>query len=149
MKFIVDKMLGRLVKWLRLFGYDTVYFAGDTDSELVLESIKQQRILLTRDKGISKKKPIRIVFIESEKLFEQIEQLKSSLRLNIDETKLFTRCIKCNTPLEEIEKEKIKDKVPPFIFKTHNSFSFCVNCKKTYWQGSHIALAKERLRRSD
>ncbi|OGS39405.1 MAG: hypothetical protein A2551_01935, partial [Elusimicrobia bacterium RIFOXYD2_FULL_34_30] len=141
--FIVDKMLGRLAKWLRLFGYDTVYFTEGSDKELVFESVRQQRILLTRDKGISKRKPLKIIFINSEKFAEQIEQLKSDLKIEIDTKKIFTRCIKCNTPLEKIEKEKVKDKVPPYTFETHDDFSYCPKCNKIYWQGSHIELAEK------
>lgn len=145
--FIVDKMLGRLTKWLRLFGYDTVYFTGDKDSELVFESIRQQRVLLTRDNGISKRKPFKVIFIKSEKLFEQIEQLKNGLNLKIDEEKIFTRCVECNTLVEKIEKEKVKNMVPLFIFETHNDFSYCSNCQKTYWQGSHIELARNLIKK--
>ncbi|MDD5687634.1 MAG: Mut7-C RNAse domain-containing protein [Elusimicrobia bacterium] len=147
MKFIVDEMLGRVAKWLRLFGYDTIYFKGDSDSELVFESIKQGRILLTRDTGISRKRPIKIIFIESENIFEQIEQLKRDLNLKISKDDIFTRCIKCNTSLEAIEKNKIKDKVPVFIFNTHNNFSYCSACKKVYWQGSHIELAEKLIKK--
>ncbi|MEW6556309.1 MAG: Mut7-C RNAse domain-containing protein [Elusimicrobiota bacterium] len=147
MKFIVDRMLGRLAKWLRLLGYDTVYYTGSSDKELVFESIRQQRILLTRDTGISKKKPIKIIVIKSGNYFEQIEQLKSELNLKIDKPEIFTRCIECNTPLDKIEKDKVKDKVPLFIFQTHNDFFYCLNCKKIYWQGSHIKLAQELIKK--
>src|SRR3989339_466989 len=124
MKFIVDKMLGRLAKWLRLFGYDTVYFTEGSDKELVFESVRQQRILLTRDKGISKRKPLKIIFINSEKFAEQIEQLKSDLKIEIDTKKIFTRCIKCNTPLEKIEKELIHKGIKrDFALETLDSFS--------------------------
>lgn len=143
MKFIVDSMLGRLAKWLRLFGYDTVFFRGKSDVELVFESIRQQRIILTRDAGISKKKPIKIIFIESENLTKQIEQLKRVLDLKLHNKNIYSRCIECNSTLEKIDKEKVKSKVSKYTFKTHEKFSYCQDCKKFYWRGSHLKLAKK------
>jgi hypothetical protein len=144
MKFIVDSMLGRLARWLRLFGYDAVYFQTGPDSELIFESIRQKRILLTSDRKISKDKPLKLVLIKSELLADQIEQVKSELGISIDESNMFTRCLECNTPLKEIEKNAVNGKVPEFIFKTHHSFFYCDNCRKVYWHGSHVELAKRR-----
>ena len=146
MKFIADSMLGRLAKWLRLFGYDTVYFKGKTDSELIYESIKQRRIILTRDAKISKSKPLKIIFIKSENFKDQIRQAAEELGIKFDGKRRFTRCAECNCELGVISKEKVKNAVPEYIYDTCSKFSFCPECKKIYWEGSHLKLAAELIK---
>jgi len=145
MKFIADSMLGRLAKWLRLLGYDTEYFKGKSDSELIYESIRQKRIILTRDNKISRNKPLKIIYIKSEKFTEQIRQLVKDLNIGIDRKNIFTRCVECNMELIKIEKDKVKKTVPPHIFETQERFSYCQKCKKTYWRGTHIQLAENLI----
>jgi len=146
MKFIADSMLGRLAKWLRLFGYDTAYFKGKSDSELIYESIKQRRVILTRDSRISKNKPLKIIFIKSERFTEQIRQVAKDLNIEFEKERYFTRCLGCNARLIKIEKEKVKDRVPAFIYKTQKIYSCCPNCEKIFWEGSHIQLAGELIK---
>ena len=146
MKFIADSMLGRLAKWLRLFGYDTVYFKGKADSELIYESIKQQRIILTRDAKISKNRPLKIVFIKSENFKDQVRQAAEELGIKFDGKCRFTRCVECNRELAAISKEKVKNAVPCYIYDTCSKFSFCPGCKKIYWEGSHLKLASELIK---
>ena len=143
MKFIVDSMLGRLARWLRLFGYDAEYFRSGTDSELIYESIKGRRIILTRDRRISSKKPLKVLYIKSENLTEQLRQAADELKISFDRKKNFTRCIDCNAELVGIEKGKVKDRVPDFIYESQKDFSYCPGCKKIYWKGSHLKLAEK------
>ncbi len=143
MKFIADTMLGRLARWLRLFGFDTEYFRGGSDSELVYESIKGRRIILTRDRGISSTKPLKVLYVKSEKFTEQVRQVALELEISFDKKKFFTRCIDCNTELVTTEKEKVKGRVPDFIYESQKEFSFCPGCKKIYWKGSHLKLAEK------
>ena len=147
MKFIVDFMLGRLCKRLRLMGYDAAYFLPGKKSELIYRSLKEGRIILTRDHKVSKKKAIKRVLIESDFIEEQLDQVFRELNLKLDRDKLFTRCVLCNSRLESIEKEKVKGRVPSYVFQTKEQFFRCAECDKMYWKGTHIALMTNRIER--
>jgi len=145
MKFLVDFMLGRLCKWLRLLGYDASYFVSDKKSELIYQSIKEGRIILTRDHRLSKKKAIKLIIINSDLLEEQLKQVFSELNIKVDPENIFTRCLVCNQILMEAEKEKVRDKVPSYVFQTQKEFSYCPSCQKIYWKGTHWNLANQLL----
>ncbi|MFB0527613.1 MAG: Mut7-C RNAse domain-containing protein [bacterium] len=147
MKFLVDFMLGRLCKWLRLLGYDASYFVSEKKSDLIYQSLKEGRIILTRDHRLSKKKAIKLVIINSDLLEEQLEQVFSELDIKVDPDEIFTRCLVCNEVLQEIKKEKVKDRVPNYVFQTKKDFSFCPNCQKIYWKGTHWDLAHQLLKK--
>lgn len=138
-------MLGRLCKWLRILGYDADYFTAQDKRTLGYLSLKEGRIILTRDHRISEKKSYRVVIIDSNNLSEQLRQTMSKLDLKPDPEKFFSRCSLCNNSLEVIEKEKVKEKVPPFVYQTHDEFSLCTKCGKIYWLGTHRELMQKHL----
>ncbi len=147
MKFLVDFMLGRLCKWLRLIGYDTRFFLPGKKSELIYQSLKEGRIILTRDTKISKKKAIKRILIESDFIEEQMDQLFRELDLRIDHDRMFTRCLICNREIEPIEKKKVSGRVPSYVFQTQEHFYHCADCDKVYWKGTHWDLVKDFLNR--
>lgn len=144
-RFLVDFMLGRLCKWLRIIGYNAKYFKGLDRKEILYESLKERRIVLTRDHRLSKKKAWDIILIESDFLDEQISQLIDCSVIKIDENKLFSRCTICNTEIQAIEKESVKGKVPEYIYQTHKDFSYCQICNKIYWMGTHFEHMRNKL----
>lgn len=136
-KFILTKELGRLAKWLRILGFDTVYFKQDNKGLLLLTSLREERIILTRNQRLAKIKGPRIINIKSDNLKEQLREILDLFKISIDEEKMFTRCVICNLELEYIEKEKVKQKVPEYVFQTQNNFYTCRGCGRIYWQGTH------------
>lgn len=146
-RFIADFMLGRLAKWLRIYGYDTEYFRGENRRELLLKSIKEQRTVLTRDHRLSIKRAWKLILIKSDFLEEQLRQVINELGLITNTDNLFSRCTLCNTPIEQINKTEVMNKVPPYIYATQNEFSYCPQCKKIYWQGTHLRLLQEYLKK--
>lgn len=146
MKFIVDEMLGRLAKWLRMIGYDTVYKTPTTDSILVNQAFREQRIIITRDTRLVERKYIpRFIIIKSDKYMEQLKQLVAELGLVPDPNLFFSRCLLCNAEIESISKDIVKPKIPPYVFETQESFLRCPSCNKIYWSGTHVDRAKEKL----
>lgn len=141
-KFLVDFMLGRLCKWLRILGYDAAYFNSLNKNTIIYQSLKEGRILLTRDHRLSKNKALKVLLVDSDNYEKQIQQVLKELNLKVDPEKMFTRCCLCNTILEPINKEKVKDKVPPFVYQTQKNFSYCSTCQKIYWPGTHWDLMR-------
>jgi uncharacterized protein with PIN domain len=143
MKFIVDGMLGRLAKWLRILGYDTAFSPNLDDNQLVRLARAEGRLLLTRDRGLARRRGVQCLLIESHHLEEQLDQILAELPLTGEHP--FSRCPVCNTPLQKVEKPELEGRVPPHIFRTHNDFSLCPNCDKIYWPGTHWARMREKL----
>lgn len=143
MRFIVSDELGRLLKWLRILGFDTVLEKNKAD--LVVKSLREERIILTRDSKISRFTGIRVVKIDSDFVEEQLEQLIRILDLKIDRNNLFSICVLCNEALEVAEKDSVKGKVPQYVFKTQEDFMRCPKCGKIYWRGTHWALVNKFL----
>ena len=147
MKFIADKMLGRLAKWLRILGYDTVYFRHVRDSELLRLSILEKRVLLTRDTLLIRRRGIKnFLFISYDQPFEQIKQVVRELNIPYP-AEPFSRCIMCNDLLEPYSKEDACRAVPEYVCKTQDVFGQCPTCNKIYWKGTHYERMEKILRK--
>lgn len=137
LRFIADEMLGRLAKWLRTIGYDTVYYNSGGDSGLVQRALEEDRIILTRDTHLAERKLARkIVLVKSDQLWEQLRQVIEELDLDV-KSRLLTRCIVCNEELISVEKKDIQSKVPAYTYLTQSEFYKCPSCGKIYWPGTH------------
>lgn len=147
MKFLCDQMLGTLAKWMRILGYD-VYFANnrEDDEDILRRAEDEDRIIITRDKYLimrAKRRRIRVIQMDSKDLDEQLKMVTSLFP--VDREAALSRCSLCNSPLVEIEREKVKGKVPDRIYEMHDEFWLCEGCKKIYWKGSHWNKMKERI----
>jgi uncharacterized protein with PIN domain len=137
-RFILDGMLGSLARWLRIIGYDTIYYVDKEDDELRDEAKKNNRTLITRDHELYKKavkNGIAAYILQSEKTTTQLKELADTLDLKM--VPLNTRCPKCNSVLNHVEKEAVKERVPKASLKAFNEFWQCKKCKAVYWRGSH------------
>jgi len=130
-------MLGRLAKWLRIAGFDVLYSNRFSDDELVTLSHEEGRILLSRDTRLLVRKAVRqFIFLESESIQSQLRQVFEVARITGLPGTL-TRCLSCNDVLIEITRERVRGRVPPFVFATQPSFKSCPRCNKVYWAGTH------------
>jgi len=135
MKFAVDSMLGRLAKYLRFMGYDTLYAENSMDDINLIKICREEnRILLTRDKDLAKRYE-NAYYVESADYREQIRDVFKKFSLNLDNA--LTLCSVCNVKLEKVYKNYVKGKVPDFVYSQHDEFFICPNCGRIYWQGSH------------
>ncbi len=137
MKLLLTKELGRLSKWLRILGLDAAYFNADNPGSLIIEALRDERVILTRNHHLPQSRGIKIVLVQSERIKEQIAEVLRSLKVKPDSDMMFTRCIICNEELEDIAKDNVKDKVPEYVFKTQEDFIACPRCRRIYWQGTH------------
>ncbi|MCD5390800.1 Mut7-C RNAse domain-containing protein [candidate division NPL-UPA2 bacterium] len=136
-------MLGRLARWLRMLGYDTLY-PQVRDSELVRLARAEGRILLTRDTHLGRREDIEVLFIDSDRVQEQLKQIIKQLSLKIDNI-MSSRCTICNSLLKEVGRQEAKDFVPEFTYVTHDKFGYCQSCHKFYWSGTHWQKMEEFL----
>ena len=137
MKFLADTMLGRLAKWLRLLGYDTAYRPDLDDAALARQARVQDRILLTRDVELTRRRGVQSILIASDKIGEQLAQVFRELRLHTRAA--FTRCAECNVRLKMIGRDEAKARVPPYVWETQTRFRACPRCHRVYWRGTHWA----------
>ena len=148
-KFIVDHNVGKMAKWLRMAGFDAQLFTGADDAAIIAAALTENRILLTRDRRIMKRRfivggRIEAILIESDHFKAQVQQVISTLRLDKSRFRPFTICLECNQRLEERVKEAIKDRVPPYVYQTQEYFAECPACRRLYWQGTHWqAMSRE------
>jgi uncharacterized protein with PIN domain len=149
LKFIADINVGKLARWLRMMGYDTVIFDGDDDQQMVLAALNEDRVILTRDTQVMKRGVIangrlRAVLLTSDDAEQQIRQVMEALDLE-EPFRPFTLCLECNQPLEERSKRQVKDLVPPYVYKTQNQYMQCPKCQRVYWKGTHWEAMTRRL----
>jgi uncharacterized protein len=151
MKFIVDTNVGKLVKWLRVMGYDTVFFREQDDARIVSQALREERTILTRDThlmewGVIRTGRIIALLLQSDKPKEQLSEVVRTLALDVS-SRSFTLCLACNQTLLPIEKPLVKDRVPPYVFRTQDTFMGCPLCHLLYWRGTHWHAMLQQLHR--
>jgi len=142
-RFIADAMLGKLARWLRILGYDTRYDARADDHELVRLARAEGRILLTRDRDLARRRGVDCLFIEDEEVEAQLLQVMRDLTLST--ARAFSRCVVCNEPLQPVDKAEVRNRVPPYVYRTQERFALCHGCARVYWPATHWQRMRERL----
>jgi uncharacterized protein len=143
LKFVLDCHLGRLAKYLRILGFDTLYANHAGDRELAEVSRREKRILLTMDRELLKRSMVERGYLvrESDPRRQLAEVLRRfDLKNNI---RPLVRCLECNAKLEPVGKADVLDRIPPRVREWRDNFERCPGCGRVYWQGSHYA----RMRR--
>ena len=148
-KFIVDSNVGKLAKWLRIMGYDTLFFNGSDDADMITTALAEERVILTRDTQIVKRRVVasgqlRVVFIQSDKPERQMQQVINTLNLDC-RFRPFAICLECNQLLLERSKQQVEDLVPPYVFQTQNQYMECPACHRIYWRGTHWQAMTKKL----
>jgi uncharacterized protein with PIN domain len=146
-RFLCDAMLGSLARWLRFFGFDTLFpEPGPEDLELARRAKEEARWLLTRDHELASVGP-RSVLIRSEVLEDQLVEVFSRLGLEPEASLEHARCSECNGELETVSREEITDVAPPHVLATAPRFRRCTGCGRIYWPGTHSERIAERMQR--
>jgi uncharacterized protein with PIN domain len=159
MKFLVDSMLGKLARLLRIFGYDTIYANDLTenfvskpvpDEKLIEYAKKNDRFIITKDLLLYKTYSENCLFLNGEGVINYLHQLKEKLHLTLDFKAERAKCSICNSKLCKIQnKNEIIDYVLQDSFNNYQEFYRCSNmqCRKIFWKGSHIQDIEKRLKR--
>ena len=133
--FAVDKMLGRLARWLRILGHDVAYGSHLSGRTLVARARRERRLLLTRDTRLLRDPELPPhLFITSDRFREQLRQVASAVPLG---GAFLGRCLDCNRMLEDVARADAAPHVPPYVLATQDRFRRCPGCGRTYWAATH------------
>jgi len=137
--YVADCMLGKLARILRFLGLDVEYFRKIEDSNLARFCFKNNRILITRDVLLSKRRILRerVILLKTNDTKEQLKEFLNITNISLP-TGLPRRCMDCNIIVVEVEKNKIKTLVPSYTFSVMTKFTQCPKCKKVFWRGTHV-----------
>ncbi|MDX9929970.1 MAG: Mut7-C RNAse domain-containing protein, partial [Bacteroidales bacterium] len=142
-RFILDVHLGRLAKYLRLCGFDTLFSSYFEDREIIETARRENRIIVTRDRLLLKSAgDAEGYLVKSQYHDEQLREVFDRFGLK-NHVRLFSRCISCNATLEEVKKEEIADRLLADTRKYFSSFKRCPLCDRIYWEGSHYDNMKK------
>ncbi len=145
-RFLLDNHLGKLARRLRLLGCDVLYPRNHlTDAALAQLAHDEQRIMLTRDRGLLMRKLIvHGRLLRSKNTEEQVRDVLQRYNL-YDEISPWQRCLQCNGRLHPIPKAAVLDRLEPKTKRYYNDFQMCEDCGQIYWRGSHFAKLEEWL----
>ncbi len=136
-RFIADVNVGKLAKLMRILGFDTAYENGWSDSDIAEKGFKEQRIVLTKDRDLLKRKIISYGrLVRSIKPWDQLAEIVHLFGLE-NRISPFSRCPLCNITLASVRKEEIIQDLEPLTRIFFNEFKRCPGCKKVYWAGTH------------
>ena len=146
-KFLVDKMLGKVARWLVLLGYDALYPVDKSRSNasLLEQARTEGRIFLTRDAQIPEIKGARKIVLHDQDFQYQLRAVLRILKIQPDRKKMFSRCTYCNATLETISREQALPLVPPLVRELETVFTRCPACSRVYWTGSHTEKTVKKL----
>ncbi|MEW5827748.1 MAG: Mut7-C RNAse domain-containing protein [Chloroflexota bacterium] len=136
-RFLLDCHLGRLTSHLRMLGFDCLYRNDYTDNEIAASLESDRRILLTRDRRLLMRKSVRYGYClrsldSRQQLLEVVGRFELAERVTP-----FHRCLRCNHPLEPVEKSAVIDRLEPLTKRYFDEFHLCPACGQIYWKGSH------------
>lgn len=148
----MDGNAGRLARWLRALGYDAACERGASDGQLVRRAAAEGRVLLTRDAGIMRRRPVtdgsvRALWLADDRWPEQLRQVVSELGLELSGPGPGrpARCLECNLELSSRTKAEVWERLPPRVRLGQERFWECPGCGRLYWQGTHWKRMRERV----
>jgi len=145
-RFALDGHLGKLASWLRLAGFDAIVL--DDDATLAQRGAEEDRVVLTRDVALLKRAVIdHGYWVRNTDPEQQLAEVVERFDLAC-ETKPFTRCMECNTPLRHVHAALVAERVPPCTRSENADFTECSGCGRVYWQGSHYERLRALLERA-
>lgn len=144
-RFVADAHLGGLARHLRIAGFDTLYENTLRDDDIVAVSLREHRIVLTRDIELLKRRELTHgCYIRTIKPPEQFREIVARLDL-AGGFRPFSLCLHCNAPLRDIDKPLVAARVPPLAYARHERFSTCDLCHRVYWEGTHWQRMRDLL----
>ncbi len=147
-KYLTDASLGRLAKWLRLLGYDTIVFPRAAGRDLLNLACAEERIVLTRRLDMSERQfSGELYFVAGLDIASQLAEVITKFSLTVDQKKIFQLCLNCNERLFPVTKEEVYNLVPSYVFANCSEYNKCPSCMRIYWNGTHQRNALQFLKK--
>jgi uncharacterized protein with PIN domain len=148
-KFIADNNVGKLARWLRLIGYDTLLFKQKDDGQMIKIALSENRVILTKDTQFMKRRlvtngKLKTIHIKQDDPKLQVQEVVKTLNLNYH-FKPFSLCLECNRALIARDKEEVKNLVPAQVVETQTQYTQCPACHRIYWPGTHWQAMVKKL----
>ena len=141
LRFVIDSNLGRLARYLRLLGFDSLYSNRYTDHEVAQLAADQQRVVLTRDRFLLQHRIITWgYFVRQVNPGPQLQEVADRFDLR-EQARPFSRCTLCNTELLPVDKSRILHRLEPRTIRYYDHFRRCPECDRIYWPGTHYQRA--------
>lgn len=147
LRFMLDHMVIKLGKYLRILGYDAVWDKQVRTHALIARANAEGRVFLTRNTGLAERYgvPDRACYLRDTDPVKQLQAVIAEFKLD-SQTGLFSRCIRCNVPLTPVsDTADIRQRVHPNVFLRHQRFFTCPNCRTVFWHGSHVLNTRRKL----
>jgi uncharacterized protein len=137
--FVAESTLGKLARWLRLAGFDTLYDTPQPDwRRMRALADAEKRVVLTRTRGVFERlKAEQRLLIQFDAPIEQVRQVIRQFDIRRSDLKPFSRCSRCNSRLGPTDEAHLQNAVPDFIRQRHRRFTMCAQCGRIYWPGTH------------
>lgn len=140
-RFVVDSMLGKVAKWLRILGYDVR--CEPIGESKIHEYGEAGWLVLTRRRQWCGRR--NVLCLHENVPMDQLRELSSLIPLRLQAGAFLSRCIRCNEALERVDRSRVFGQVPDYVFETLSEFHRCPRCGKVYWRGSHPERMIQRL----
>ena len=146
-RFIADRMLGKLAKWLRILGHDARYDPHLDTPHLMRVARSENRVVLTSDTELARRKGLETLLITSQAVDDQLRHVLTVFGLSPDGP--FSRCPLCNVTLISVPRDEAWGQVPSYVFVTQERLGLCPSCSRFYWRGTHWDRMRDKLPRLD
>lgn len=149
-EFVADNNVGKLARWLRMMGYDTVLLIEKDDDQMIKIALSENRVILTKDTQFIRRRlvangTVKTIHIKQDDPRLQVQEVAITLKLDYH-FKPFSLCLECNRPLVARDKGEVKDLVPAHVFETQTQYRQCPGCQRIYWPGTHWQAMANKLR---
>lgn len=143
-----DAGLGGLARWLRAAGCDAHWVQDIGDADLVARAQAMGAIVITTDSFLLDRRAIarrevRAIWVPP--TLTKFEQLRLA-RAELDLPENDSRCMRCGGELLQVDKEAVKDRIPPKTYGWINEYWQCARCGQLFWHGTHWKRVTQRLR---
>lgn len=134
-RFTLDVHLGTLARRLRLLGIDAAYRNDATDEELIESAGEQGRVLLTRDRGLLRRRAlVEGAFVHGSR---PGDQLRDVLGRFAPPLRPWSRCVSCNGRLLAVSKSAVSPELEAGTRRCYDEFARCASCDRVFWRGAH------------
>ncbi len=135
-RLLLDVMLGKLARYLRMCGYDAAYALDrdeEADDRLLAMARTEGRTLVTRDRGLANRMSDSVL-LTARDIEDQLRELRDA-GFHLELTDRPARCGQCNGVVEQVAAGESTPGYAPDTSET--AIWRCVDCGQYFWKGSH------------